>query len=356
MKRAKQASDPVVSGTAVTIRDVARKARVSLSSVSRVLTEHPDVSRPMQQRVLKATAALGYEPHFIAQSLRRGVTHTLGFLIGDISNPVFADVIRGAEDHARSMGYAIMLTNSEGNPELDAKYLHLFLRRKVDGIILSTAETGSPQVAQALLDPTVPFVVLDRDVPPRSRVSTVFGDHASGMREATTHLIHRGHSAIALVSGPEHLKPARERIRGFRASFEAAGLQPDPALIRIGSLRPNFGRDQAVDLLRGANRPTAIIAASNRLLAGVLEGVHQTDLVVGRDLALVGCDDVDLARLYRPPISVVVRDQYKMGQVACELIIERLANPEAPIRTVTLPTRFVARASSDFPWPPKRPN
>jgi LacI family transcriptional regulator len=91
-------------------------------------------------------------------------------------------------------------------------------------------------------------------------------------------------------------------------------------------------------------------------LTGVLEGVQLTDLVVGRDLALAGCDDVDLARLYRPPISVVIRDQYRLGQVACELIIERLANPDAPIRTVTLPTQFVARASSDFPWPPARVN
>jgi LacI family transcriptional regulator len=327
---------------------------VSLSSVSRVLTEHPDVSRTMRQRVLKVTESLGYEPHFIAQSLRRGVTHTLGFLIGDISNPVFADVIRGAEDHARSQGYAVMLTNSEGDPALDAKHLHLFLRRRVDGIILSTAETGSPEVARALIDPTVPYVVLDRDTPPNSRVSTVYGDHAAGMQEATAHLIQRGHTAIALISGPEQLKPARERIRGFKAAFAAAGLKPAPGLIRIGSLRPEFGREQAVDLLRDRNRPTAIIAGSNRLLTGVLEGIHQTDFVVGRDLALVGCDDVDLARLYRPPISVVIRDQYRMGQVACELIIERLANPEAPVRTVTLPTQFVRRASSDFPWPPKR--
>jgi LacI family transcriptional regulator len=354
MKRTQVVSGPLEPATAVTIRDVARKARVSLSSVSRVLTEHPDVSRTMQQRVLKATASLGYEPHFIAQSLRRGVTDTLGFLIGDISNPVFADVIRGAEDLARSKGYAVMLTNSEGDPELDAKHLHLFLRRRVDGIILSTAEIGSPEVARALLHPTVPFVVLDRDTPAHSRVSSVFGDHATGMREATSHLLLRGHRAIALISGSEQLKPARERLLGYRAAFESAGVKPRPDLIRIGSLRPEFGREQAVDLLRGPNAPTAIIAASNRLLAGVLEGIHQTDYVVGRDLALVGCDDVDLARLYRPAISVVVRDQYKMGQVACELIIERLTNPDAPIRTVTLPTQFVARASSDFPWPPTR--
>jgi len=352
MKRAPAVPEQLTSGEPVTIRDVARKARVSLSSVSRVLTEHPDVSRTMKQRVLRATATLGYEPHFIAQSLRRGVTHTLGFLIGDISNPVFAEMIRGAEDHARSKGYAVMLTNSEGDPELDAKHLHLFLRRRVDGIILSTAETSSPEVARALLNPTVPFVVLDRDTPPHSRVSSVYGDHAAGMQDATAHLIQRGHTAVALISGPEQLKPARERVRGFRAAFEAAGLKPPSDLIRIGSLRPEFGREQAVELLRGRNRPTAIIAGSNRLLTGVLEGIHETDVVVGRDLALVGCDDVDLARLYRPPISVVIRDQYRMGQVACELIIERLANPEAPIRRVTLPTQFVSRASSDFPWPP----
>jgi LacI family transcriptional regulator len=119
-----------------------------------------------------------------------------------------------------------MLTNSEGDPELDAKHLHLFLRRRVDGIILSTAETSSPEVARALLDPTVPFVVLDRDTPPHSRVSSVYGDHAAGMQDATAHLIQRGHTAVALISGPEQLKPARERVRGFRAAFEAAGLKP----------------------------------------------------------------------------------------------------------------------------------
>jgi LacI family transcriptional regulator len=337
--------------TGVTIRDVAKKARVSLSSVSRVLTEHPDVSKQMRNRVMSAADSLGYEPHFIAQSLRRGVTHTLGFLIGDISNPVFADVIRGAEDFARARGYAVMLTNSEGNPALDAEHLRLFLKRRVDGIMLSTAETGSPEVARALSNPTVPFVVLDRDTPPNSRVSTVFGDHAAGMREATAHLINRGHRAIAIVSGSHHLKPARERIEGFRQAFKDAGLTPQEDFIRTGTMRPEVGREETVRLLSLPEPPTAIIAGSNRLMTGVLEGIHLANLTVGRDLALVGCDDVDLARLYIPAISVVVRDQYRMGQVAGELLLERLANPDAPIRSVTLPTRFVARASSDFAWP-----
>lgn len=346
---------PVVDETAdiagaVTIRDVAKKARVSLASVSRVLTGHPDVSKRMQQRVLKAAGSLRYEPHYIAQSLRRGATDTFGFLVGDLSNPVFADIIRGAEDFARSHGYAVMLTNSEGEPSLDAAHLRLFLRRRVDGIILSTVEIGSTELSLSLMDPVVPLVVLDRDLPQNSRVSTVYADHATGMRDATAHLIRHGHRSIALVSGPDQLRPARERRRGFHAAFEAAGLKPKDDLIRLGSFSPEFGRTETARLLALPQPPSAIIAGSNRLLTGVLEAVHAAGRIVGQDLALVSCDDVDLARLYRPPISVVVRDTYRMGQVACELLMERLSRPDAPVRQVILPTRFDARPSSDFAW------
>jgi LacI family transcriptional regulator len=352
MKRKQVVDQTTDFAGSVTIQDVAKKAGVSLSSVSRVLTKHPNVSRRMKQRVLKAAGSLRYEPHFVAQSLRRGVTHTFGFLIGDLSNPVFADIIRGAEDFARAHGYAVMLTNSEGDASLDAEHLRLFLRRRVDGIILSTVEMGSTEISPALMNPAVPLVVLDRDVPEHSRVSTVYADHATGMREATSHLIRHGHQAIALVSGAEQLRPARERRRGFLAAFESAGLEPRESLIRVGSFRPEFGRDETARLLALADPPSAIIAGSNRLLAGVLEAIHAAGRTVGQDLALISCDDVDLARLYLPPISVVGRDTYQMGRVACELLIHRLANLEAPVRSVTLPTHFVARASSDFAWPP----
>jgi LacI family transcriptional regulator len=353
MKRNGSSSGAGSTDRSVTIRDVARQAHVSLASVSRVLSEHPDVSLEMQRRVLKAVESLDFEPDLLAQSLRRGVTHTIGFLIGDISNPVFADVIRGAEDYARSKGYGVMLTNSEADPSLDAEHLRLFLRRRVDGIMVSTTESGSADVASELIKQAVPYVVLDRDAPRNARVSTVFGDHASGTRDATAHLIDRGHQDIALISGSEDLRPARERIRGFREAFDAAGRKPTETLIRRGRLTPEFGREEALRLLNEVDRPSAIIAGSNRVLAGVLEGIHQTRYLVGRDLAVVGYDDLDLARLYRPPISVVVRDQYRMGQVACELLIERLTNPGAPIRSVTIPTQFVPRASSDFPWTTK---
>ncbi len=334
----------------VTIRDVAGQAGVSLSSVSRVMSDHPDISPDMRQRVRASAASLGYEPDLIAQSLRRGVTQTLGFLIGDIANPVMADVIRGAEDNARSNGYAVMFTNSEGQAQLDEEHLRLFLRRRVDGIILLTAETGSQAVAEALREPAVPYVVIDRDVPPASPVGTVYADHAMGMEAATSHLINKGHRLIALLTGNQDLRPARERQQGFRAAFHGAGLEPPEHLIRRGSLLPGFGKAETTALLRDVDRPTALIAGGNRLLIGVLEALNEMNIRVGKDIALVSCDDVDLTRLYQPPISVVKRDLYHMGQVACDLLVERLRNKYAPVRSITLPTQFVARPSSEFAW------
>ena len=329
-------------------------AKVSLSSVSRVLTNHPDVSPRMRERVLKAVSGLGYEPHLIAQSLRRGRTDTLGFLIGDIANPVFANVIRGAEDYAREHGFAVMLTNSEGEARLDAEYLRLFLRRKVDGILLVTSEAGSAEIIQAVNHPQVPYVILDRDVPKGSTASAVFCDHAVGMQEATAHLLARGHRKIALLSGSPALRPARARADGFRAAFKAAGLKVPEQLIRTGSLQPDFGKQEVMRLLGSSDPPTAIIAGGNRLLGGVLEAAHQAGRVIGQDLALVSCDDVDLTRLYRPPISVVARDMYEMGKAACNLLLERIAKPDAPPRSVTLPTHLVVRRSSDFARPATR--
>jgi LacI family transcriptional regulator len=305
----------------------------------------------MEQRVTRAATELGYEPHFIAQSLRKGNTGTLGFLVADMSNPVFADIVRGAEDFARTKGYAVMLANSEGNEGLDAEHLRLFLRRRVDGIIVSTVGSGSEEVGRELANPNIRYVVIDRDVPPDLKVSGIMGDHATGMREATMHLINRGHRSIALISGPESLRPVRERARGFREAFATAGLKPRKDLIRLGSLRPEYGRDETANLLSLAQPPTAIVAGGNRLLAGVLEAIHTLGLEVGRQLALVSCDDVDLTRLYRPAISVVVRDTYKMGQLAADYLIDQLINPQAPIQNALVPTRFVARASSDFQWP-----
>src|SRR3954452_15624342 len=184
------------------MREVAERAGVALSSVSRVLSGHPDVSPVMRNRVLDAATALGYEPNLLAQSLRRGATMTVGFVVGDISNPLLSQIALGAETELRAGGYTVLLTNSVNDPKLDAQHVRLLRQRRVDGLLLSLADEGAEETLNALRRAKVPAVLVDRDPATGiDRVSGVLSDHASGIAAATSHLIELGHRRIALVNG-----------------------------------------------------------------------------------------------------------------------------------------------------------
>src|SRR5207248_7056581 len=171
---------------------------VAMSSVSRVLSGHPDVSDVMQARVLAAVAELGYQPDLLAQSLRRRETMTIGFAIGDISNPLFAEIVAAAETRLRAGGYSMLLTNSEASAELDAAHIRLLAQRRVDGIILSVSDERNTETLVALERLDVPVVILDRDVEVPGAVN-VFTDHRHGMRQAVAHLLDLGHREIAMI-------------------------------------------------------------------------------------------------------------------------------------------------------------
>jgi LacI family transcriptional regulator len=337
--------DAATPGRRVTVTHVAQHAGVALSTASRALTGRPNVRPHTRERVVRSAEALGYVPDPFAQSLRTGKSRTIGFLVADLSNQVFVDSVKGAADVARRHGYSVMLTNSEGDPDLDRQQLTTMLTRRLDGIIVLSAD--------AVLDDErphrsrrAPLVVFDRDAARGSHLTTVLWDHASGFRAATSSLIARGHRQIGFISGSAELRPVRERLAGFREAHHEAGLEVDESLIRLGSLQPGFGRVETGRLMRSDDPPTALIAAGSRQLVGVLEALQELGVEVGRDVALISTDDVDLTRLYRPPISAVTRDTYRMGQIAAELVIERIEDSGAPIRSVTLPTMFVERGSS----------
>ena len=166
----------------VSMREVAELADVAISSVSRVLSEHPDVSDEMRTRVLEAVARLEYEPDFLAQSLRRGETRSVGFVVADISNPLFASVALGVESVLRANGYSLMFMGSEGQPALDVAHIRFLLSRRVDGLILSLASETDPATLEQLAKLEVPIVLLDRDLPAELGASAVQSDHATGMR------------------------------------------------------------------------------------------------------------------------------------------------------------------------------
>jgi LacI family transcriptional regulator len=333
------------------VRQVAELAGVAISSVSRVLSKHPDVSSTMRDRVLVAVNQLGYEPDFLAQSLRRGSTLSVGFVVGDITNPVMANLAHGAEGVLRAAGYSMLLMNSDGDPELDEAHIRFFQSRRVDGMLLSLASEKRRATLDLLGQLNVPVVVMDREVPARIGANAVLSDHRAGMRAAVEYLIDLGHRRIALITASLEMRAGRERVGGMRDAVLGRGIR-DETLALPGSLHAEHGEATTHELFAKSEPPTAVIAGGNQILIGTLRALTALGIRVGEDVALVTCDDFPLAELYVPPIATISRDAVGMGRAAAQLLQARLERPQEPA-TVILPTTFRPRASA---CPPPRPS
>ena len=319
------------------MQDVATRAGVALSSASRALSDHPDVSRNMRRRVQLAARELGYEPNFLAQSLRTGSTRTVGFVIRDIANPYFALIARGAERLLRERGFGMMLVNSDGDPEVEADHLTLLRRRRVDGLILNVVAEDHPGTVEAVKGLGVPYVLIDREIA-GATVSSVRCDHFTGVRAAVMDLLDHGHRRVALITGPRNVRPVRERIRGVKEAFADAGLTVDPAHLVLGAFDSTFAEQTTNQLLDSANPPTALVAGGAQVTIGVVKALHQRGLVPGRDLGLVALDELDLLEIIDPPISVVARDPQTMGSEAARLLLDAVAGK--PPEQVVLQTTY----------------
>jgi len=335
------------------MRQVAEHAGVAMSSVSRVLSGHPDVSPKMREAVMEAVRQLSYQPDMLAQALRRGKTFSVGFTVSDISNHVLAVMVTGAEKRLREAGYSLLLTNSEGDPALDVEHIQLLERRRVDGLILSLAAENHPETVAVLREVGVPVVLVDRDVPRGVNARCVAFDHAIGMRAATAHLLSLGHRNFALITGgPE--RPARERRRAVEDTLVAARVGARCA-VYPGVLSIEHGQRAMAEILERDPRPTAIIAGGNMLMQGALLALRDAQLDVGRDVSFVGCDDTVVAQIHQPPIAVVRRDILGIGVAAAELLLADLEPGEGDDdasereRLLLLPTEFIARASCGPP-------
>lgn len=331
-----------------TIKEVATLAGVAPSSVSRALNNRPDVAPEMRARVLQAAKELGYEADFVAQSLRRRQTRTVGFVVRDISNPLFANIVKGAEQELEKWDYSILLMNSLRDPSRDARHVRVLRQRRVDGLIASLQSETHPETIAALHEMVGPIVLVDREVAGLES-SAVLCDHFTGVYDATRSLVELGHRRLALVTGPSELRASRERARGFETACKDAGIPGDGALLRTGSYTEEFGFASVLDLLDMSEMPSAIIAGGIQLGTGALRAMNTRAVVPGREMSVVVCDDSPYLELMSPPISVVDRDTEGMGRVAAELLIERLQDPSLPPRSRIIPTRYLARSSSRSP-------
>jgi LacI family transcriptional regulator len=317
------------------IRQVAKRAGVAVSSVSRVMSNHPDVSPAMKKRVNDAARALGYEPDIVAQSMRRGSTQTIGFLVSDISNPLFSQIALGVEMTLNGEGYAMLIANSQGNQHHDATRIRLLRQRRVDGFILSLADEDNSDGVAQLKALDRPFVLLDRQVRALD-VPAVVSDHAAGMRAAVEHLVYLGHKNIGLICSDAHIRPSKIRREAVLAACrEHRGVS---AMVEAGSSTPGRGEAATEMLLLKRPPPTAIIATSNQLLLGVLRSLRRHEIDVPREMSLVTCDPLPLSEFIEPWLATIDRDHVQMGRTAAELILETLRGKTA--EKVILPVTF----------------
>ncbi len=330
------------------IKEVAERAGVAISSVSRVLSGHPDVSPAMRDAVHAAVRELGYRPNALARGLRQQRSMSVGFAVTDIANPIFADIVKGAERTLRAAGYSLLLTNSEGDPVLDAANISLLEDRQVDGLLLSLTLEDHPDVVKALKSCKLPMVLLDRDRPEGVQAMSASFDHRGGMREAVEHLLDLGHRDFALIVGGPAL-PARDRRRAVEETLWARGGR---CLVIEGGFGVEGGYRGTLDVLARSPRPTALIAAGNTLMVGALRALHEQHVEIGTEMSFVGCDNVAIAELHQPPIAVTYRDPGALGELGARMLLGALTEKDAAFEhpaSEVLPTGFLRRASCGPP-------
>jgi LacI family transcriptional regulator len=327
-----------------TIKDVARKAGVSLGTASRVLNRHQSVSEAMRARVEQAIVDLGFRPDAVAQSMRRGATQTIGIVIRDITVPVLAGFVKSIQDVLYEAGYTLVIAGSEDRRERELDLLNRLARRRVDGLVMTTSSERDPMLLKAREGLRIPVVLLDRDTP--ADFDAVLVAHRDGIRRALDHLLDLGHRRVALLTGPGSVRPAAERILGYEDAFSARGLAVDPTLIRTGSFTGEFAYIETSDLLGRGDRPTAIIAGGIAMLAGTLRAVRAHGLRIPEDISIIGGCDSDLAELAAPPVTVLRWSYAEIGKAAAQLLLDRIErDPNRPPRRIKFPTELVIRAS-----------
>jgi len=327
-----------------TIEDVARRAGVSIRTVSRVINNRPDVAGSTRERVQQAIADLSYRPNTLAQSMVTGNTRTIGVVLPDISNPFFGRSIRGCEDVLARAGYSIFLCNTDEDIEKECHYLSLLVGRQVDGIVLWGSRADCDTL-EALLGPDLPVVAVDCEAF-CGNVMSLDVQNYQGAQEVTTHLIALGHQRIAHLAGPAQRLTAQRRLAGYQQALELAGLALAPSLVIEAAPSVFHGYQAAQELLKQDIRPTAIFAYNDLMAIGAILACQQLGLRVPRDVAIVGFDDIVTASLVSPALTTVRIDQYRLGALSGQLLLDRMSRRQTDMSaSVTFPTELIVRNS-----------
>lgn len=343
MSAKSRSKDVNVAFRAPTLHEVAAASKVSIGTVSRVSGGHPRVAPETRARVLAAMSKLGYQPNAAARAMRTNQTMTVGFLIPDLTNPVFARVAAGAEAVLAPAGYLLVAFSSNRSSKREVEFLRAARQRHMDGLIVTLGDETAKDTLDELRLHSCPLVMLDRDVP--LDADTVYSEHAAAMETLVDQLVGLGHRRIALIAASPNIRPGRERVAAFQRAMQRAGVPLDARFVRAGIQSAAFGAEVAHEWLTRPRPPTAIIAAGSDIFQGALRAVRQLGLSIPGDISFVGADDTLLGELVEPPLTVIERDMEAIGREAATLLLARLRGVAGPPRRVQLASTVLLRRS-----------
>jgi len=327
---------------AVSIKDIAKVAEVSHSTVSRALRDSPLISEETKARIQRIAQELGYSPSAIARGLVTKRTQTLGLVVTTIADPFVAEVVRGIEERALDAGYSIILCQSQSDPDRELAAVEILREKRVDAIIVTASRVGSLYLP--LLEKlAVPIVLINNQQEGRY-VHSVGTDNLQGGWLAARYLLELGHTRLGYITGPTWAAASKLRLEGARRALQERGLDFDPTLIAQGDGRVGGGQEAMAQLLRHSPPPTAVFCYNDMTAIGAMRAIQQAGLRVPDDISVMGYDDIAFTAYMVPPLTTIKQHKYEMGYQATEMALALLADGDA-VENVLVPGELVVRES-----------
>jgi LacI family transcriptional regulator len=330
-----------------TMKRIAGELGVSITTVSKVINNHDDISAETRARVLAKIEELGYRPNAVARSLTLRRSSTIGVVIPDLMHSFFVEVIAGMEPVFSARGFGVLLCSSGEDVRKERAELSMLRQRQVDGIVIaSTSAAGNTDVLSQLVANGTALVMFDRDDHPDVRCDRVLADDEKVGRLAADHLFALGRREVAHITGPRIIH-ARRRERGYRQALRAHGIKVRAELVVRGGFMEADGYRAMTALLALRPRVDAVFAANDPAAIGAMKAIWEAGLRVPEDVAVVGAGNIAHGDLLRVPLTTVSWSRTEVGRLAAELLLDRIASADAPYRQVIIPPHLVVRASSD---------
>lgn len=333
--------------SSITLKSIADRLKVSVTTVSRVLNGKSDryrISKETQELILSAAKELSYSPNQLARGLRLKRTHTIGYIIPDISNPFFSSIAKSVEKSARKSGYSILLCDSEEDTKMEEILLQLMIDRKVDGLIISPVGLEVDHLKR-IAQKNIPIVLLDRYFP-ELKLPFVTSDNYKGALDAINMLIDNGHKRIACIQGLVNTSPNNDRVKGYIDAHKLHNIIVDKNLIVGDSFGEENGYIETKLLLKQENPPTAIFAISNLISLGAIKAISEEGLKIPEDISMISFDDQPYSRFLSTPMTTVAQQNTQIGQIAFKLLIDQIeANRQLEPKGIFLPTKLISRDS-----------